>query len=307
VTDAAQLVGRSQLEFIHGDFRARAEERLARLRAGQSVPWAEEQWVRVDGTVVDVELALVPARQEGRLVGQGFFRDLTERNARKKAEQSVRQLSARLLQPQDEERRRIARQLHDTTAQNLAALRLDLSRISRWPGAADPAIREAIDESISMTDQSIAEIRTLAYLLHPPMIEEAGLLSSLRWYAKGFEERSGIKVMLDLPEQLERLPLETETAVFRIVQEALTNVQRHSGSAVATIRLLKKPDALELEVHDEGRGMPAGLRTPEELRLGSGVGIAGMIERVRDLDGHMEYQSPGGGTRLLVTLPVGRV
>jgi len=324
--DAGQLTGRSPIEFVHPDDRAVTERNLANMRAGQSVPWTEERWVRSDGSTLNIEVAGVPGRLRGRKVGQGFVRDVTEKKkaeatleenrrrlqalfdkaidaivfidangryvdanpaacrmlgytrdeilartvgdftpaehkaniaelwhnilsgttslgefsirrkdgeileieygtvpnvlpglhctfvrditARKKAERSVRHLSVRLLQLQDEERRRIARQLHDTTAQNLAAVKLDLSRIGRRPGASDPAIREAVDDGIAMTEQSISEIRTLSYLLYPPMIEEAGLLPSLRWYVQGFQERSGIKVALDVPETLERLPLE---------------------------------------------------------------------------------------------------
>src|SRR5204863_7046744 len=136
--------------------------------------------------------------------------------------------SARLLHLQDEERRRIARELHDTTAQNLAAIRLLLTRVVRGEGR-DPALRESLDEALALTDTSIHEVRTLSYLLHPPMIEEACLLPALRWYVQGFEERSGIQATLDLPAELERLPAELETALFRIVQESLTNIQRHSG------------------------------------------------------------------------------
>src|SRR6267378_4335256 len=133
--------------------------------------------------------------------------------ARKEAEKSLRQLSVRLLRLQDDERRRIARELHDTTAQNLVALRLNLSRISK-SAIENPAIQESVDESIALAEQSISEIRTLSYLLHPPLIDEAGLLPSLRWFARGFQERSGIAVTLESPAELERLPPEVETALF---------------------------------------------------------------------------------------------
>jgi len=255
--------------------------------------------VRKDGEVRNFDYAIVSNVLPG--LHCAFMRDIT---ARTLAELSVRQLSARLLQLQDEERRRIARQLHDTTAQNLAALQLHLSRIARSPAASDSAIRELVNQSIELTELSVAEIRTLAYLLHPPMIEDAGLLPALRWYAQGFEERSGIKVILDLPPELDRLPLEVATTLFRIVQEALTNVQRHSGSAVARIRIERQPQALHLEIEDEGHGMPEALRQDETLFLAAGVGIAGMRERVREHGGRLYINSRDNGTVVSVTLPM---
>lgn len=238
----------------------------------------------------------------------GTHADITER---KRAEeelerraQQLQALSGRLMQSQDEERRRIARELHDTTAQNLAAIRMDLSRAGRSAGASDPVVREAIDESIALTDRAIAEIRTLSYLLHPPMIEAAGLLPSLRWYAQGFQERSGIAVTLDLPDEIERLPIEMETAVFRIVQEALTNIQRHAGSTVAKIHIERQPQVLKLEVADHGRGLPAALRNNENMLAAAGVGIAGMRERARELGGRVDVQSGDGGTTVTVSLPI---
>jgi signal transduction histidine kinase len=208
------------------------------------------------------------------------------------------------LQSQDEERRRIARELHDTTAQNLGALRLDLAALKRSAAASDPSAREMIDESIALTERSIAEVRTLSYLLHPPMIEEGGLLPSLRWYAQGFQERSGISVTLDLPDELERLPAETETAVFRIVQEALTNILRHSGSAIAKIRIEREGAELEVDVRDEGRGIPLALRGNETVFAAAGVGIASMRERVRELGGRMNVESDDRGTTIEIRLPI---
>jgi len=179
---------------------------------------------------------------------------------------------------------------------------MDLSRAGRSAGASDPVVREAIDESIALTERAIAEIRTLSYLLHPPMIEAAGLLPSLRWYAQGFQERSGIAVTIDLPDELERLPIEMETAVFRIVQEALTNIQRHSGSTVAKIHIERQPQVLKLEIADQGRGLPAGLRDNESMLAAAGVGIAGMRERAREFGGRMDVQSGDGGTTVSVSL-----
>lgn len=255
--------------------------------------------VRKDGEIREIEYVTAVDVLPG--FHCAFMHDIT---ARKEAERSVQRLSARLLQLQDEERRRIARQLHETTAQNLVAMKLNLVRMRRLFGSGMAAVDELLEESIALNDQSIGEIRTLAYLLHPPMIEEAGLVPSLRWYAKGFETRSGIPVALDFPEELSRLPPEMETALFRIVQEALINIQRHSGSAVARIRLERRANAIEMLIEDEGRGMPPPLRDDDTLLAASGVGIAGIRERVRELGGRMNIESRDGGMLLSVTLPL---
>ncbi|MEK6374795.1 MAG: PAS domain S-box protein [Acidobacteriota bacterium] len=420
--DASELIGRNTFDLVHPEYKAVIGKRRADLASGKEAPWMEVKWVRLDGSPIDVETAGVPVRKEGRLLFQGFARDLTERKkaearieegrlrmqalfdtaldailfldssgqyieanpaasellgftheeiltmkfgdftppeeqerlaksrndivqfghssgeltilrkdgtrreieyrtvanvlpeyhatfmhditGRKEAERSLRKLSGRLLRLQDEERRRIARQLHDTTAQSLAALRMNLSVIKRSPAASDHAIKEAVDESIALSDQSIAEIRALSYQLHPPFIDEAGLLTSLRWYVRGFERRSGITVTVDAPDDLERFPGDLETAVFRIIQEALTNIQRHSGSAIAHIRLEKQAEGIRLEIEDEGRGMPEDLRADEGALASAGVGIAAMQQRVTELGGRLQIQSQDRGTRIIVTFPL---
>jgi PAS domain S-box-containing protein len=289
--ERAQLLNRPLLE----------ESRAATLVTGQTLPPFEQTWERVDGTTADVEVAAVPIERDGKFVGHLFVRDITDR---KDAQRSVQQLSGRLLQLQDEERRQIASELHDTTAQSLVAVKLNLARVSRSGAVTDAAMKEAIEESAALTEQSIAEIRTLSYLLHPPIIDEAGLLASLQWYVHGFEQRSGIAATLDAPEEMERLPREMETALFRIVQEALTNVQRHSGSAVARLRLRREPNRLHLEIEDEGRGLPPRLRNHEGALTASGLGIAGIQQRVRELGGRLEIRSEDDGTKVAITIPV---
>ncbi len=160
----------------------------------------------------------------------------------------LRALAGRLMHAQDDERRRIAQMLHETTAQDLAALKMHLARLNRTASPLRATDREAVTESIALAEQAITEIRTLSYLLHPPFLDEAGLVSALRWYAAGFAQRSGIKVDLELPEQFERPPLDTETALFRIVQESLINIHRHAGSETARIRLQGDAEALVLEI-----------------------------------------------------------
>jgi signal transduction histidine kinase len=209
------------------------------------------------------------------------------------------------MQLQDEERRRMARLLHETIAQSLAALKMDLAVVKRythWKDAEsrEARQREAIQEASALADDCIREVRTLSYLLHPPLLDEAGLCTALQWYATGFGRRSGIEISLDLPAQLGRLPRNVETAVFRIVQECLTNIHRHAGSPDARIRLNTTDSAVLVEVSDHGHGMP--YQMPDEQ---FGVGIMGMRERVKQFGGHMEIQSGSTGTTVTATLPYG--
>lgn len=228
--------------------------------------------------------------------------DITER---KKTEEAIRNLSARLLRVQDDERRRLARELHETVAQSLAGLRMNLGMMKRFGG--NESRTAAVDDSISVTDDAISHIRTLSYLLHPPMIDQAGLLTALHWYIDGFDRRSGITTKLDVPDDLGRLSRDVETSVFRIVQESLTNIQRHAGSATASVSMRRVDDRLFIEIADLGRGLPNALRDNRDALLASGVGVAGMNERVRELGGEMTIQSTTDrGTTLRVTLPVGR-
>jgi two-component system, NarL family, sensor kinase len=215
-------------------------------------------------------------------------------------------LSGRLIRAQDDERRRIARMLHETTAQDLAALKMLLARLSRTAGATMPdADREALSESIALAERSISGVRTLAYLLHPPFLDDTGLVSALRWYAEGFARRSGIAVDLELPSSFERLDQDVETALFRVVQEALMNVHRHAGSSRASIRLCRNGDGLTLEVEDRGRGLPTIVL--EQLPTGGGalgLGVAGMRERLQDLGGTLEVASSENGTTVRAHVPL---
>jgi len=187
--------------------------------------------------------------------------------------------------------------LHETTAQDLAAVKMHLARLNRTAGHMGEIDRAALTESIALTEHSITEIRTLSYLLYPPFLDETGLLLALRWYAAGFAERSGITVDLELPESFERLPLDTETALFRIVQESLINIHRHAGSETARIRLRCDAETLLLEIEDRGRGIPNA--SLEHIMSGggvAGVGIAGMSERMKQLGGRFEIMSRDHGT-----------
>ena len=258
----------------------------------QPTAWESYKWYIIGG----IALILLEALLIGGLVWQRAEQKRAEAKVVSTAE-CLRRLSARLLHAQDEERRRIARQLHETAAQDLSALKMNLARMGRFSGA---VISPVLAESITLTDGCLQELRTLSHLLYPPLLEEAGLLSALRWYVAGFSERSGIAATLDAPAELERLPRETEIAIFRVVQEALTNIHRHSGSHSARVQLNRNSNSIHLQVKDEGKGMEKGARETE------GVGIAGMRERVQELGGTFDI-SNGNGTLLEAIFPIGEV
>jgi signal transduction histidine kinase len=220
----------------------------------------------------------------------------------------LRRLSGQLLHSQDEERRRIARLLHETVSQDLAALKLDLSAVKRhYKGKVIANRPDILDEALSLTDECIREVRTVSYLLHPPLLDEAGLASALEWYSSGFERRSGITTKLDLPRMLERLPRETEMTVFRLVQECLTNVHRHSGSPSVHISVRETPGDLIVEIRDCGHGIsdPKGIGS-DVSKAQVGVGIMGMHERVKQAGGKMRIQSNDHGTTVTAILPIAR-
>lgn len=265
-----------------------------RVTLGESV-YAATQRRRKDGTIVDVELRGIPIVRAGKLIGViAFYHDVSQR---KGAEAALHRLSARLLELQDEERRRIARELHDTTAQSLFALIMNLTRLQELAPKEGESIHGLIADSIVLAEQSAKELRTLSYLLHPPLLDDVGLVSAINWYARGFSERSGIQVDLDLPAHLDRFPKPLEIAYFRIIQEALTNVHRHSGSPRASIRLTADAERVMLEISDQGNGFTHSLGQ-SGARLG--VGVAGMRERIHQLGGQFEIVSGCHGTTVRI-------
>jgi PAS domain S-box-containing protein len=219
-----------------------------------------------------------------------------------RAYQSLRILSARMMQMQDEDRRRIARDLHDSAGQLLAALGMELASLNDRAATVAPQLAKDLRSSHELVQQLTREIRTASYLLHPPLLDDTGLSGALRWYVAGLSKRSGITITLDLDEGLGRLPRELEAAVFHIVQESLMNIHRHSGSRTAALRVARRNGRVLLEIEDQGVGIPdAQLRTIQAH--GSGVGIAGMRERVRHFNGDMHISSANTGTRIVVTFP----
>jgi len=215
----------------------------------------------------------------------------------------LRDLSVRLLRVQDDERRRIARDLHDSTGQALTALKLELASIERELAGRNPQLAVRLAACIGDARMISDELRTISYLLHPPLLDELGLGSALRWYVDGFEKRCGIAVNLEL-DITERQAPEMETMLFRVVQECLINIHRHSGSAVASIRLSQTERQFIMEVEDEGRGINADELSAIASGETLGVGLRGMRERISDFGGELEVLSPGQGTKVRAVIPI---
>jgi signal transduction histidine kinase len=224
---------------------------------------------------------------------------------RKRAEEDLRELTSKLLKLRDEERRRLARELHDSVGQMLAALNMNAAMIEEEASKLSPRAAAALAENSSLVRQINAEIRTISHLLHPPMLDEVGLTSALRWYIDGLAERASMKIGLELSPALARLPEDLELAIFRIVQECLTNVHRHSGSKTAVVRVLYSTEGIRVEVQDQGAGIAAG-RLKELRSFGSGVGLRGMKERARQLGGNLEITSGVQGTLIATTFPTSK-
>ncbi len=219
------------------------------------------------------------------------------------ARNELRGLSARLLKTQDEERRRIARELHDGVGQLLAAINMNLAMVVPEKSKFSEEARRSLDETGTLVDQALRDIRTMSYLLHPPLLDEIGLGSALQWYVSGFSERSNIAVSLELTPDLGKLPRDVELSLFRIVQECLTNIHRHSGSSTARVRIFREPGDVCLEVRDEGKGIPAEVRDKISSGEGFGLGIRGIRERLRQFGGRLDVQSNENGTLIVAVLP----
>ncbi|MGD0695372.1 MAG: PAS domain S-box protein [Terriglobia bacterium] len=297
----AEVNGKSVLPLIVPEHRAAFEAFLQAVCSGNKTN-LEFEIVGLKGTRRWVESYAAPIADEtGSICMLAVMRDLTER---KQGEKALRGLSTRLLQLQDEERRRIARELHDAIGQNLVGLVANLTVAHRSAGKLNPKARQALSGSLEVAERSLNEMRTLSYLLHPPLLDEDGLASALAWYIKGFTERSGIKIDLKVSPNFGRLPKEVETTLFRVVQESLTNVHRHSKSPTARIWLARRATGVKLEITDKGQGMPAKALHSGNQKSGQlGVGIMGMSERARQLGGRLEIDSSGRGTTVRVVIP----
>lgn len=231
-------------------------------------------------------------------------RTVEERTAElTRANESLRELSGHLQQLRDEERRQIARELHDSIGQMLAALSMNIARIRSQADRLDPGVAMAVSENAAIVDQISREIRTISHLLHPPLLDVAGLASAIRWYVDGFSERSKIKVDMQIPSEFRRLSDEMEITIFRLVQECLTNIHRHSGSDTAIIAIREEDHSVVVEITDAGKGIPPNQQIAIRSE-GTGVGFRGMRERLRHFGGHLEIQSDSGGTSVKAKLPL---
>lgn len=288
--------------------------------AAEEGRFEDEGWrLRQDGTKFWANVIITAVRDEsGQLLGFGkVTRDLTEtrrahvelegahqhlqkevverRLAEKKlhkSEDSLRKLSQHLLRSQDEERKRIGRDLHDSLGQCLAMLKINLDSLQLALPAAQAKAIAKVDDCLQLTDEAIREVRTIAYVLYPPMLEELGLNSAISWYLEGFASRSKMKITFDAAPELQRLERPAELALFRVLQESLTNVHRHSESPTAHIRLFQENGSAVLEIEDEGKGFPSAMLDLDRDDLASsfGVGLRGMNERLRDLGGTIELK-----------------
>ena len=272
--------------------------------------------LRKDGTEFPLFASISQLDIEGEKIFTASLRDITEEVRAKEELQRARhdlemrveehwaalqKLSNRLEHSRYEERRRIARELHDGTAQSLIALNMDLAAITKILPTSDPRVEHKLNESKALVKRCLDEIRTVSYLLHPPLLDELGLELALQTYVEGFSARSGIQIRLQLSAELGRLARETELAIFRIVQEALANIHRHSQSTTANITLGLDAGGLRLEIADQGRGIPPGVL--HGTNGAAGVGLPGIQERVRQLGGRCEIESSSSGTTIRIVVP----
>lgn len=290
-----EALGRSTQELIQTEFPIDLAEILAQDH------WEGElRQRRRDGSHITVASRWTALRDNsGKRVR--WLEINTDITVRKQVEDAARRLSGRILTLQDDERRRIARGLHDSLGQYLTALKMNLDILSRSGSNS----REVAAECANIVENCLSETRTISHLLHPPLLDEAGFASAARWYLDGFAQRSGIKVNLDLAPGLGRMPRDVELALFRAVQEALTNVHRHSESSAVDIRLAMDGKQVRLEIKDNGKGIPPDqLKHLREDSAEAGVGIAGMRERMRELDGSLQIRSDRNGTSVIVRVPL---
>lgn len=307
------------------DIRAGKPQRELEIAAKEG-RLEDEGWrLRKDGSRFWANVIITAIRNDtGRLIGFGkVTRDVTEKIKANEAlrkeivektaaekrlhdsEKSLRQLSVRLLQTQDDERRRIGRDLHDSVGQYLVGLKMKVDSLKSSRERGRPDDDSQLTECSQLIEEAIKEVRTISYLLHPPMLEELGLKSAIPWYLEGFTKRSGIETTFEVSPEFDRIPGDLELALFRVLQESLTNVHRHSGSPRATVRLLTEHRCVLLQIIDEGKGTQAmnGEDQAGDWK-GLGVGLRGMNERVRQLGGSLELSSVHGGTTVTAKVPI---
>jgi len=324
--DSAEIIGKHFSCFYPEEDLRNGKPQWELEVAAKEGRFEDEGWrVRKDGSRFWANVIITAIRDDaGKLIGFGkVTRDFTERMQLERtlreevaqrreaelhlqnSEKSLRQLSLHLLRTQDEERRRIGRDLHDSLGQCLTALKIKLDMLASLTGRKNDEAASEIAECVRLAEESLKEVRTISYLMYPPMLEEMGLKSAIRWYVDGFSARSGINTTFEVDNDLGRLQRDVELALFRVLQESLTNVHRHSGSQTAHIRLLMRKGTVTLEVTDTGKGIPSGLleQSGQDWTGALGVGLRGMNERMRQLGGSLEVVSTEKGTAVAATVP----
>lgn len=290
-TPAEMVVGKSLHDFVTAEDQASCQRLLRETQRGSSE--GEMQLRQADGTPISANFSFKLLTSDRSTTGV-LITDLT-------SQKQQENLASRLQQMQDEERRRIARELHDSVGQLLAAITMNISRVKAEAHKLTPATAKLIDVNAGMISEISDEIRTISHLLHPPLLDEVGLASALRWYVDGFSERSKIETTLEVPKDLNRLPPDMEIAIFRAVQECLTNVHRHSGSTSCSVQVNQEGDQVRVEIKDSGRGISKAKIS--NLTSWGGVGFRGMRERLRQLGGSLQIESNEKGTTVRATLP----
>ena len=277
----AEPIDRDELlATVNALLRMRQAQREARRQAGEAEKAREE-------------LRTINERLESRVKLRTA--ELEHRNL------EIQELSSRLLQAQDEERRRVSRELHDSTGQVLVALSMNLTRLKYEIDPSNSEAERLINDTVTLVEEMSQQLRTMSYLLHPPLLDEAGLASAVKLYVEGFANRSPIDIRLEVPKDLGRLPQDMEITIFRLIQESLTNIHRHSGSKTAVIRVVRGEQEVRIEVEDEGKGLTSSQNGSESR---PGVGIPGMKERVRRFGGTLDVSSNASGTRVRANLPM---
>jgi PAS domain S-box-containing protein len=302
------LLEKSIFEFVDTADLANARNIFSCRTSGTS-PATELRFRHADGTVHILEVIASNLIDEPSVEGIVVnARDVTDR---KRSEEAIRQLSTRMLRIQEEEQRRIARDVHDSTSQEMTALTLNLGALRKSKESFSSNAREKIAECLVLAKRTARQIRTFSYLLHPPMLDEFGLWAALRAFIEEFRSRSGLRVTLEISPELEGLRLDPncEMALFRLVQEALANVHRHAGSRTAVVNIEPHDHFIKASVADAGRGIPS--KVLKEINASSsrfvGVGIAGMKERVRQVGGHLNIQSGNEGTTVTALIPADEI